>query len=237
MIPTCLQVALGISIGFLVALAGCVELGLIVKGTYTILDLGEIMNTKKQPQLAIGFSAILVIGMCIMKKIRGSFVWGMIWGTIIFWAYTDQFPTAGTVVASPMTNKDFAMMTVPSEAYGLLFGLFFLCSLALVGLSRAFSDISGLTKSDDSIPRGRFLFLVCGFATIISGLNAGNIFSDSLFTETLFPGTFFPGAFFPGTLFSEKCLLFLLIVTYYTSITSSPNDLFLFFRPPNNPFP
>ena len=176
MIPTCLQVALGISIGFLVALAGCVELGLIVKGTYTILDLGEIMNTKKQPQLAIGFSAILVIGMCIMKKIRGSFVWGMIWGTIIFWAYTDQFPTAGTVVASPMTNKDFAMMTVPSEAYGLLFGLFFLCSLALVGLSRAFSDISGLTKSDDSIPRGRFLFLVCGFATIISGLNAGNYF-------------------------------------------------------------
>jgi hypothetical protein len=32
---------------------------------------------------------------------------------------------------------------------------------------------SGLTKADDSIPRGRFLFLVCGFATIVSGINSG----------------------------------------------------------------
>ena len=173
MIPNCLQIALGISIGFLVALAGSVELGLIVKGKLTILDLGEIMDTSKQPQLAIGFSAVLVIGLCIMKKIRGSFIWGMVWGTIIHWSNSDTYPIASRIVGSPVTDKDFNMMNVPSEAYPLLFGLFFLCSFALVGLRRAFSDISGLTKNDDSIPRGRFLFLVCGFATIISGLNSG----------------------------------------------------------------
>ena len=173
MIPTCLQVALGISIGFLVALAGSVELGFVVQGKYTILDMGAILDFGKQPQLAIGYSAILVIGICIMRKIRGSFVWGMMWGTIIYWSVNNSWPLAGTVVASPLTTKDFSMSEVPQEAYGLLFGLFFLCALALVGLSRAFSDISGLTKEDDSIPRGRFLFLVCGFCTIISGLNSG----------------------------------------------------------------
>lgn len=71
LIPTCIQIALGISIGFLVALAGAVEVGLVVRGTYSILDMGQITHFYDQSQIAIGFSAVLVIGICIMKKIRG----------------------------------------------------------------------------------------------------------------------------------------------------------------------
>ena len=39
-----LQVALGLSIGFLVALAGSQDVGLVVKGTITILDMAELFH-------------------------------------------------------------------------------------------------------------------------------------------------------------------------------------------------
>jgi D-serine dehydratase len=54
-----------------VALAGAVEVGLVVRGTYSILDMGQITHFYDQSQIEIGFSAALVIGICIMKKIRG----------------------------------------------------------------------------------------------------------------------------------------------------------------------
>lgn len=50
----------------------------------------------------------------------------MSWGTIIYWATTNKFPLGTDVVGLPYTNKDLNMMHVPEEAYGLLFGLFFL---------------------------------------------------------------------------------------------------------------
>ena len=79
----------------------------MIPGKFTVLDMGDITNTNHLSQLAIGYSAILVIGICIMKKIRGSFVWGMTWGTVIFWARTNDFPISSQVVAVPVTDKDF----------------------------------------------------------------------------------------------------------------------------------
>jgi hypothetical protein len=79
----------------------------VVKGNITILDMGDVLDFRNSAQLAIGYSAILVIGCCIMKKIRGSFVWGMTWGTLIYWSWSNTFPRASTVVAVPFTDKDY----------------------------------------------------------------------------------------------------------------------------------
>jgi len=51
--------------------------------------------------------------------------------------------------------------------------LAFLYILTLNGLSRSMSDLAHLTKEDGTIPRGRWLFVVCGVATIFSGFNSG----------------------------------------------------------------
>lgn len=88
LIPTCIQIALGISIGFLVALAGAVELGLVVRGTYSILDMGQITHFNDQGQISIGFSAVLVIGICIMKKIRGINISTYLYVFISIFEYT-----------------------------------------------------------------------------------------------------------------------------------------------------
>ena len=55
----------------------------------------------------------------------------------------------------------------------LFFDLAFLYVLTLNGLSRSLSDLGQLTKPDGSIPHGRWLFIMCGIATIFSGFCSG----------------------------------------------------------------
>lgn len=55
--------------------------------------MGDILDTKLKSELAIGFSAIIVIGLCIMHKIRAPFIWGEIFdlglGLGLVYAPTD----------------------------------------------------------------------------------------------------------------------------------------------------
>ena len=55
----------------------------------------------------------------------------------------------------------------------LVMNLVFLYILTLNGLARSMSDLAGLTKPNGSIPRGGFLFIVCGLTTILSGYLSG----------------------------------------------------------------
>ena len=169
LVPSCLQVSLGLSIGFLVALSGTQDVGLVVKGTITILDMADLFHGDPGP--AVGLASICIIGICIVFKLLGPFIWGMSFGTLLYWALTDTWPTQ--VFEMPTTTFDLNMTNIDPKYVGLIFALFYLCGIAVVGLSRAFCDMASLTKEGGAIPRGRFLFLVCGFATIVSGLNSG----------------------------------------------------------------
>ena len=41
------------------------------------------------------------------------------------------------------------------------------------GVAKSLSDLAGLSKDDKEVPRGRWLFVACGIATIMSGLCSG----------------------------------------------------------------
>jgi len=55
----------------------------------------------------------------------------------------------------------------------LVLNLVFLYILTLNGLARSMSDLAGITKPSGAIPRGGFLFIVCGLTTILSGYLSG----------------------------------------------------------------
>jgi xanthine/uracil/vitamin C permease (AzgA family) len=55
----------------------------------------------------------------------------------------------------------------------LVFNLVFLYILLLSGLARSLSDLAQLSKPDGSIPRGNWIFIVCGIMTIASGYLCG----------------------------------------------------------------
>lgn len=96
---------------------------------------------------AIGLASICVIGVCIVFKVLGPFIWGMCFGTLLYWGLTDTWPSQ--VFAMPTTTFDLAMTHVDPAYVGLIFALFYLCGIAVVGLSRAFCDMAALTKEGD----------------------------------------------------------------------------------------
>lgn len=50
--------------------------------------------------------------------------------------------------------------------------LSFLYVMTLNGLMRSFSDMASLTKCDGAVPGGRWVYIICGVTTIVSGLMA-----------------------------------------------------------------
>jgi AGZA family xanthine/uracil permease-like MFS transporter len=74
---------------------------------------------------------------------------------------------------SPHSAYDTVDRKASSSSGLLLFDLLFLYILVLNGLARSLSDLSKLTLPDGRIPRGRWLLVVCGITTVISGHMSG----------------------------------------------------------------
>jgi hypothetical protein len=82
----------------------------------------------------------------------------------------SEYPEA--LVAQPMTINDKGDLNNPRITL-LILNLFFLYVLTLNGLARSLSDLANLTKPTGAIPRGNFLFIVCGVTTMFSGYCSG----------------------------------------------------------------
>jgi hypothetical protein len=95
--------------------------------------------------------------------IKGCFIIGLLFGTLTWWYLNNDFPK---VIAS-VPHINFAVFDSINFFFSksistLLFNLVFLYILTLNGLARSLSDLGGLTNQSGSIPRGNWLFIVCG---------------------------------------------------------------------------
>ena len=164
LIPDCIQASTSVGIGLITALAGCTEINLVVKGKYTILDMGEITS-----EVIISIAALILVTAALHYHVKGAFCFGLFFGTFVWWIVSGEWPKG--LVASPEAEK-----TVGSHETSiilLIFNLLFLYFLTLNGLARSLSDLAGLTKKSGAIPRGNFLLIVCGLTTILSGYFTG----------------------------------------------------------------
>jgi len=165
LIPDCIQASTAIGIGLITALAGAIELRLVVPGEYSILEMGEIT-----PAILIAILSTVIIGIFQFYRIKGSYFFGLLFGTLSWWTYMSDWPTTIFAVPKFAVNEN---LLVDRKVVNLLISLIFLYILTLNGIARTMSDLANLTNLDGSIPRGNWLFITCGLTTILSGYFSG----------------------------------------------------------------
>jgi AGZA family xanthine/uracil permease-like MFS transporter len=163
LIPISIQVGTAVGIGLLTALAGSTEINLVVSGTYTILKMGNITA-----EICIAFAGVIMVCIALRYHVKGSFCLAVLICSLIWWIYDDDFPTA---VASVPSMELASFNHVKSKELPLLtVDLVFLYVLYLNGLMTSLSNLAVLTREDSTIPRGRWIYIICGGVTIASGL-------------------------------------------------------------------
>lgn len=165
LIPDTIQAAISVGIGLITALAGATEINLVVRGKYTILDMGPLTI-----EVIIAIISLIIVAVMLHFHVKGAFCIGLFLGTILFWIFEGGSPTA--VVTMPETINTAGDMS-NSRVVLMIFNLFFLFILTLNGLARSLSDLAHLTKSTGAIPRGSFLFIVCGLTTMFAAYTSG----------------------------------------------------------------
>ena len=125
-------------IGLITALAGATEINLIVRGKYTILDMGEIT-----PEIAVAISNLIIVAVLLHFHVKGAFCCGLVLGTIMWWIIDNSWPKS--LVLEPETINEKGDPSNPHITL-LVFNLFFLFILTLNGLARSLSDLGTYTQ-------------------------------------------------------------------------------------------
>jgi adenine/guanine/hypoxanthine permease len=164
LIPLSIQAGTAIGIGLMTALAGSTEIDLVIQGKYAILKMGKIT-----PEVWIAFTGVVIIAVCIFYHIKGSFCLAVIFCSIVYWANTSTFPSS--IGATPiLATIDFKNTTFSENEFFLTSDLLFLYILYLNGLLTSLSNLASLSRDDSTVPRGRWIYIMCGIFTIIAGL-------------------------------------------------------------------
>mmetsp|Transcript_51708 Transcript_51708/g.102129 ORF Transcript_51708/g.102129 Transcript_51708/m.102129 type:complete len:399 (+) Transcript_51708:1-1197(+) len=101
--------------------------------------------------------------------IKGSFCIAVLFCSVVYWIHFRAFPDQIFAVPNVTTayfgdggkHTDLPLMTID---------LLFLYVLYLNGLLTSLSNLAVLTRGDNTIPRGRWIFILSGFFTVIGGL-------------------------------------------------------------------
>ncbi|KKB35008.1 NCS2 family permease [Bacillus thermotolerans] len=96
-IPASLKEAISVGIGFFLILLGLEKGGLVVQGEHTILALGDLGD----PSVLITILTLLVTFIVFLKGIPGSFLWSIVFGTLVTWA-------AGLLPEAETSSFDFS---------------------------------------------------------------------------------------------------------------------------------
>jgi AGZA family xanthine/uracil permease-like MFS transporter len=162
LIPVPIQVGTAVGIGLLTALAGSTEINLVVSGTYTILKMGNITA-----EVCIAFAGVILICIAMRFHVKGSFCIAVILCSLVWWIYDNDFPTS--VAATPNVNTISSQGINTANTPLLTIDLIFLYVLYLNGLMTSLSNLGALTREDDTIPRGRWIYIICGMFTVFAG--------------------------------------------------------------------
>lgn len=163
LIPLPIQVGTAIGIGLLTALAGSTEVNLVMEGKYAILKMGEIT-----PEICISITGIIIIATAVFYHVKGSFCLAVIFCSVVWWIYDNDFPAA--LASVPHISKPSFSAFFSENNLLLTADLIFLYILYLNGLMTSLSNLAALTRDDSTVPRGRWIFIMCGIFTVLAGL-------------------------------------------------------------------
>jgi AGZA family xanthine/uracil permease-like MFS transporter len=171
LIPLPIQVGTAVGIGLLTALAGALEIKLVQSGQYTMLTRGVV-----SPEVVIAISGVVMISAAIHYHVRGAFCLGLICCTLAWWVYTGEWPDQ--VFSMPAVNvtnfSGFTAEFTPPLAGDMVF----LYVLYLSGIITSLSELGKLSEqgrdgADAHAPRTRWVYVISGLMTVISGFLCG----------------------------------------------------------------
>ena len=163
LIPLPIQVGTTVGIGLLTALAGATEIGLIKNGgKFQILKKGEF-----SAEQLIAISGLVIISVAIHYKIKAAFCIALLFCTLVSWTNDDDWPTSASAMPSFHLSGTDALSSKDTSL--LAFDLTFLYILYLSGITTSLCNLAGLTRENGEIPRGRWVFIISGIFTMLSG--------------------------------------------------------------------
>ena len=89
----------------------------MVKGKYTILDMGEITS-----EVIIAIASLILVTAALHFHVKGAFCIGLFFGTFVWWVVSGEWPKG--ILAIPEAEKTVG--THDSSIVLLVFNLLFL---------------------------------------------------------------------------------------------------------------
>jgi AGZA family xanthine/uracil permease-like MFS transporter len=167
LIPTNIQAGTAVGIGLVTALAGAVDIDLVVEGRFNVLLRMGVITW----EVVIAFAGVVIICVATHYHLKGAFCIAIIVCSLSWGVYSGDWPEA--VVSIPHTTKCSMSDLRDSRVPVLIADLVFLYILYLNGLISSLSLIANLNRKDGSTPRGRWIFILTGAMTCISGYLSG----------------------------------------------------------------
>lgn len=185
LIPFVLKVGVCLGVGLLIGLEALVEIGLVKTGEHTVLGVGVLT-----PEIYIAIASFLIIGISLHHRIRGAFLIGLFFGTMMFWVISDNsnnsWPPKNIIVNAGSLTLSLGNIqwNNPRECiydlFKLVFDLCIICVILLNGLADGLADTAKLKRDDNTLPGGQLIYLSCGIGSIISAyLGVGPIMVSS----------------------------------------------------------
>lgn len=154
-IPLNLKHAVSVGIGLFIAFIGLKGAGLIIDNPATLVSLGDMKN----PNVIVGMSGVLIIGILLTKNIKGAILIGILVSTLI-----------GLLLGVTVLPDQFSLMSLPpslepiffkfdfSQVFSLdmlivLFTFLFVDMFDTVGTLVGVSSKADMLDKDGNVPR------------------------------------------------------------------------------------
>ena len=121
-------------------------------------------------EIVLAMSGVALLSLLLHYHVKGAFCIILIGAALIWWASQNSWPS--TILNVPSANY-FTLTYMNNDSIVLVFDLIFLSLLSLNGLISSLSDMGHIKRADGTTPRARWLFIMCGFASAISGILSG----------------------------------------------------------------
>jgi AGZA family xanthine/uracil permease-like MFS transporter len=161
-VPEYIQLSTTIGVGLVSTLSGVSSLGLVRRGTFSLLEFGTL-----DAKSIIGLSTILVIAISIMFKSKVSHIRGLVWGTFIWWASQKTWPSE--IAHKPYVHHDTWTTANNGLQIELIFEIFFLLLLTVFGLCKSLCTLAGIMTKENMVPNGRYLTITVAVMNLLSG--------------------------------------------------------------------
>lgn len=171
-IPLNLKHAVSVGIGLFIAFIGLKGTGLIIDNPATLVSLGDMKN----PAVWVGLAGVLIIGVLLVKQVKGAILIGILSSTIIgLIVGVTVIPEGFTFVSLPPSIEPIFFKFDFSQVFTIdmlivLFTFLFVDMFDTVGTLVGVSSKSGMLDEQGRVPRVKQALFADSIGTFVGAI-------------------------------------------------------------------